>query len=56
MKTKLLLATLALTAAPSFAMAMGCSYGHAKTEDVAMSCAEGSVYSADEKRCVPTTG
>ena len=56
MKTKLLLATLALAVAPTFAAAMGCSYGHTKTEEVAMSCAEGSTYSADEGRCVPTTG
>ncbi len=56
MKTKLLLATLALAVTPSLAMAMGCGYGHVKGEDIAMSCAEGSVYDTDAQRCVPTTG
>lgn len=56
MKTKLLLATLALAVTPSLAMAMGgCGFGHAKTDEVAMSCAEGSTYSTDLQRCVPIT-
>ena len=56
MKTKMLLAALALTVSPSIALAMGCGYGHAKTDDVAMSCAAGSVYNSETQRCVPTTG
>ena len=56
MKTKLLLATLALAASPTLAMAMGCSYGHTKTEDVVMSCAAGSVFDTETQKCVPTTG
>ena len=57
MKIKVLLAALALTAAPSFAMAMGgCGFGHAKAEDVAMSCAEGTVYDSEAQRCVVPTG
>jgi len=56
MKTKLLLATAAVMLAPSIALAMGCSSGHAKSEDVVMTCAPGSVFDADAERCVPTTG
>ena len=56
MKTKLLLATLALAVSPSLALAMGCNYGHTKTEDVVMSCAPGSVFDSETERCVPTTG
>lgn len=57
MKTKMLLATLALIVTPTLALAGGgCGFGHAKTEQVVMSCAEGSIYDAEEQRCVPTTG
>ncbi len=56
MKTKMLLATLALAMSPSLAFAMGCGYGHAKTETANMSCAAGSVFDAEANRCVPTTG
>ena len=56
MKTKLFLATLVVAASPTLALAMGCSYGHSKTEDVVMSCAPGSVFDADTQKCVPTTG
>lgn len=56
MKTKLLLATLALTLLPSVSLAMGCAFGHAKTEDVVMSCADGTVFDTESGRCVPTTG
>ena len=56
MKTKVLLAALALTVTPSLALAMeGCGFGHVKTDDVAMTCAQGSIYSADLKTCVPLT-
>jgi hypothetical protein len=55
MKTKILLAALALVAAPSLALAEGCSFGHTKSETASMSCAEGSVYSSEAKGCVPTT-
>ena len=55
MKMKLLLATLAVTVTPSLALAMGCGFGHEKADTVAMSCAEGSVYSADTQNCVPIT-
>ena len=55
MKTKVLLAALAVTVTPSLALAMGCGFGHEKSDDVAMSCAQGSIYSADLKTCVPLT-
>ncbi|MGI9388802.1 MAG: carbohydrate-binding module family 14 protein [Boseongicola sp.] len=56
MKTKTLLATLALIVAPSIALATGCGLGHTKAEQVVMSCAEGSVFDSETQRCVPTTG
>jgi len=57
MKTKMLLATLALIVAPTLALAEGgCGFGHTKTEQIVMSCADGSVFDAEEQRCVPTTG
>ena len=56
MKTKMLLATLALIVTPSIALAMGCGIGHTKTEQVVMSCAEGSIYDTEAQRCIPTTG
>ena len=54
MKTKTLLAVLALAVSPTVALAMGCS-GHAKSEDTAMSCAEGTTFDAETQRCVPQT-
>lgn len=56
MKTKVLLAALALAASPTLAMAMGCSGGYSKTEHVTMSCAAGSVFDTEAQKCVPTTG
>ena len=56
MKTKIFLAALAIAASPTLAMAMGCSQGHTKSEDVVMSCAPGSVFDSETQRCVPTTG
>lgn len=57
MKTKMLLATLALIVAPTLALAGGgCGFGHVKTEEVVMSCADGTVFDAEAQRCVPTTG
>ena len=51
MKTKLTIAALALTLAPSLALAMGgCS--DAKHEQTAMSCAEGSVWDPAKGTCV----
>lgn len=47
---KTLLASLALALAPVAAIA---ACGH---DRAAMSCAEGSVYDADQQRCVPATG
>ena len=50
-KTKTLLAALALTVAPTLAMAMGCSgYGH---ETPAQSCIAGTAWDADKGACVP---
>jgi hypothetical protein len=57
MKVKMLLAALALTVAPTLALAQACGVlGHVMTEKVVMSCAEGSMFDADAQRCVPTTG
>ena len=55
MKTKLALATMVLAVAPSLALAMGCSAGQHKAEDIVMSCAEGTIYDAEAQRCVPMT-
>jgi hypothetical protein len=52
MKTKTLLAALALVVAPSLALAGGCSGGHG---EASMSCAVGSEYDATSGKCVPTT-
>ena len=54
MTTKTVLVALALTLAPTLSLAMGCNYG--KHEQQAMSCADGTVYDADTKSCVSTTG
>lgn len=57
MKIKMLLAALALTTAPTFALAQPCgALGHVVTEKVVMSCAEGSIYDSNAQKCVPTTG
>lgn len=53
MPKKTLLAALALTLAPTLALAMGCSYSHEVKEQVVMSCADGTVYDADAEACVP---
>lgn len=53
MKTKTILAALALAVAPSLAFAACSGFKH---EDVAMSCAPGSVWDAESRSCVPTTG
>jgi len=49
MKIKTALATVALALAPSFALAMGCSFEH-QTEQ-AMTCAEGMVWDAEAGAC-----
>jgi hypothetical protein len=52
MTLKTTLAALALTLAPSVALAMGgCS--DAKHEQTAMSCAQGQVFDAAKGACVP---
>jgi len=53
MTTKTLAVALALTLAPTLALAQGCNYG--KTEQQAMSCAAGTTYDASTKTCLPTT-
>ena len=55
MKAKLLLATLVLAAAPSLAMAMGCSGSHVK-EQITMSCPEGQTLDAETNSCITPTG
>ncbi|NSX55460.1 carbohydrate-binding module family 14 protein [Parasulfitobacter algicola] len=52
MKMKTLLAAVALTLTPAFAFAAGCNYGK---DEVAMSCASGTVWDAASKSCVSTT-
>ena len=52
MKTKTTLVAALLALSPTFAFAMGCSYG-AHTETTAMSCAEGMVMDAETNTCVP---
>ena len=53
MKSKLLLATLALALAPGLALA-ACYDGHAK-EDIVMSCTDGTVYDTATQTCVSET-
>ena len=53
MTTKTLVVALALTLAPTLALAEGCNYG--KLEQQAMSCAAGTTYDAGTKTCLPTT-
>lgn len=50
MKIKTLTVALCLTLAPALAMAQGCNYGK---HQQAMSCAEGSVFDAETRTCVP---
>lgn len=50
MKSKIILATLALTLAPSIALAMGCG-GDAHKQ--AASCQIGSTWDGDQGKCVP---
>ena len=52
-KLKLVIATLALWVAPGLAMAQ--CFGDHKKEDVVMSCAQGTMYDAETKSCVPMT-
>ena len=54
MKTKTILAALALTIAPSLALAMGCS-GYNHTSQQAMSCADGTVWDATTQTCIIST-
>ena len=54
MKTKVLLATLVMTLAPSLALAMGCS-SHEK-EQVTMSCPEGQTLDVETNSCIAPTG
>lgn len=53
MKIKLLLATLAVAAAPSLTFA-ACIGDHAK-EEVVMSCPQGATFDAETNSCVSTT-
>jgi hypothetical protein len=53
MKTKTLLAVLALAVMPSIASA-ACIGDHAK-EEVVMSCADGTEYDSAQQACIPTT-
>ncbi|MDJ1009517.1 MAG: adenylosuccinate lyase [Paracoccaceae bacterium] len=49
---KTLLTALALTVLPGLAFAMGCA-GYDHTTTAQMSCADGTVYDADTRACVP---
>lgn len=51
MKTKTILAVIALTFLPNLVMAACASEEHA-----AMSCAEGKVFDTKSKTCVPVSG
>jgi len=50
MQFKTILAVLALTAAPSLALAQGCN--HAKMQQSASQCALGQVWDAATEKCV----
>ncbi len=52
MKIKTLAIAVALTALPSFALAMGCNYGKEKQ---AMSCAAGTAYDHATNSCLPVS-
>ena len=51
---KTLLTALTLTVLPTFAFAMGCSFGSHETT-AQMSCAEGTAFDAETGTCVPVT-
>ncbi|MBT0957141.1 adenylosuccinate lyase [Alphaproteobacteria bacterium KMM 3653] len=53
MKTKTVLAALALTLAPTLALAMGCGSEH--SQEASISCADGTTYDADAGKCVAST-
>ena len=53
MTIKTLAAAVALTVIPALGYAYECNYGK---EQAAMSCADGSVYDSEARKCVPTTG
>jgi hypothetical protein len=50
MQIKTIFAVIALTLAPGFAIAQGCSEEHAN-----MSCAEGKTFDAETNSCVPVS-
>lgn len=52
MKIKTLAIALALTAAPTLSLAMGCNHGK---EQQAMSCAEGTSYDTTTHSCLPVS-
>jgi hypothetical protein len=52
-KTKSLLAAIALAALPTLASASCVGTDH---EEAAMSCTAGTVWDAETRSCVPTTG
>lgn len=52
MKIKTLIIAMALTAAPTLALAAGCSYGK---EQQAMSCAAGTTYDSASNSCLPVS-
>jgi hypothetical protein len=52
MTIKTILAAGLLAVAPSFALAMGCSFGE-HTETTAMTCAEGAMLDEETGTCVP---
>ena len=54
MTTKTLAVALALTLAPTLALAAGCNYG--KHDQQVMSCAAGTSYDAATNSCMATTG
>ncbi len=54
MKARLLLATLVLTTAPSFVMAMGCGGGH--FDEATLSCPEGQSLDIKTNTCISPTG
>lgn len=53
MTIKMILAALAVTVAPTLALAQGCS--HMKATEASLTCATGTTYDAATKTCVATT-
>jgi hypothetical protein len=51
MKIKTTLAVIALTLAPTFALAEGCNYGKAKMQSVSQ-CALGQVFDGATQTCI----